>query len=624
MRVSVVINTYNRGPSLRRTLQALRYQSHDAFEVVVVNGPSTDETPAVLAEFAGAIRVGCCPEVHLSKSRNVGIGLAAGEVVAFIDDDAIPEPRWLEQLAAAYDGERVGGAGGIVYDHTGFRLQYRYAACDRLGGARFDVAPPFDALARPGADPFVYLQGTNCSFRRDCLVEIGGFDEEIEYFLDEVEVCLQMIDRGYELRPLPDAAVHHKYLASHLRTPDKVVLNPYPFAKNRSYFAYRHGLPGRSLREVRRALDAYADDLRRHCEVHFAAGRLDARQRAEFLAQLERGLSDGRSRGLAGARRGRALPPAEPGSFLPLPMLRPAGPRLRACLLDWDAGTSGPAASLAATLAGAGHEVHLLTLSPDHSRVDFEGGLWLHRLARPERWLPELAGVDAAPALARATAAYGEARRLRERGPLDLLAAPPTDCLALLCALDPERFPTVQTLPVTPGEQRLALPVEPEDAASFYRAVAARYAQGPALEADPVAGRLAGVLVEVAGLSPDAAARAATRLLDPDCYPVDHLAAVLRLLKAPDEEFLTESYRLLLGREPDREGLGNHLARLRDGMPRAMIVRDLALSEEARKAGLPVGWLEALGRRPWHRHVPRRAWGLVKRLARAALGKRGP
>src|SRR5438105_1407667 len=82
------------------------------------------------------------------------------------------------------------------------------------------------AFARPGADPFVYLQGTNASFRRRCLVEVGGFDEEIEYYLDEVEVCMRVLDRGHVIRPLAGAAVHHKYLASHLRSPQKVILNP--------------------------------------------------------------------------------------------------------------------------------------------------------------------------------------------------------------------------------------------------------------------------------------------------------------------------------------------------------------------------------------------------------------
>ena len=76
------------------------------------------------------------PRRHLSKSRNIGIEAAAGEVVAFIDDDAIPEPRWLEDLVAAYDAAEIAGVGGLVYDHTGCKLQYRYSVCDRLGEPR--------------------------------------------------------------------------------------------------------------------------------------------------------------------------------------------------------------------------------------------------------------------------------------------------------------------------------------------------------------------------------------------------------------------------------------------------------------------------------------------------------
>src|SRR5262245_33209990 len=122
MRVSVVINTYNRAASLRQTLRALRHQTFADFEVVVVTGPGSDDTEAVLNEFGGEVRSLRCPEVNLAVSRNLGIGAAAGDVVAFIDDDGVPDPLWLEELVAAYDDD-VAGAGGIVYDHTGYRLQ---------------------------------------------------------------------------------------------------------------------------------------------------------------------------------------------------------------------------------------------------------------------------------------------------------------------------------------------------------------------------------------------------------------------------------------------------------------------------------------------------------------------
>ena len=94
-RVSVVISTYNRALGLRTVLEGLRHQTYEDFEVVVVNGPSTDGTTAVLAEYGDRIRTGECREQSLTRSRNVGISIGSGDVVAFIDDDAIPEPGWI-------------------------------------------------------------------------------------------------------------------------------------------------------------------------------------------------------------------------------------------------------------------------------------------------------------------------------------------------------------------------------------------------------------------------------------------------------------------------------------------------------------------------------------------------
>ncbi|HEY8503827.1 MAG TPA: glycosyltransferase, partial [Gemmataceae bacterium] len=400
MRFSVVVNTYNRGPSLRKTLESLRHQVYEDFEVVVVNGPSGDSTAEVLAAFDGLVRVVECPEVHLSKSRNLGIEAAAGEVVAFIDDDAIPEPHWLADLAAAYADPRVCGAGGLVYDHTGVRYQYQYSVCDRLGSPRFETKPPPAECSRPGADPFVYLQGTNCSFRRDCLVAVGGFDEEIEYYLDETEVCLQMADHGFPLRPLPRAAVHHKYLASHIRNPNRRVLDPFSTVKNACYFALLHGRRTRPLREVLDYLSRYLGAVRDGAERAHAMGEITAPQLDHFLRRADEGVEVGIDRGLHQQRRRRRFPPRPAGEFLRFPTLRPDGRRLTVCFLsqEYPPGEFGGIGrlyhDLATGFAARGHEVHVVTRSPDDDRVDFEEGVWVHRLVPRE---PRLAELDAIP-----------------------------------------------------------------------------------------------------------------------------------------------------------------------------------------------------------------------------------
>src|SRR5262245_43262145 len=102
-RVSVVVNTINRAESLRRTLLSLLRLDYPEFEIVVVVGPSTDHTDAVVAEFAKTIKVARCEAANLSVSRNVGIRAASGEIVAFIDDDSVADPWWLDDIVPAFD-----------------------------------------------------------------------------------------------------------------------------------------------------------------------------------------------------------------------------------------------------------------------------------------------------------------------------------------------------------------------------------------------------------------------------------------------------------------------------------------------------------------------------------------
>jgi GT2 family glycosyltransferase len=235
--VSIVVNTDGRAAALRNTIESFRHLDYPNFEVVVVCGPTPDGTREVAQEYCakGWIKYFECPERNLSRSRNIGIRNAAGDIVAFIDDDGIPEPEWLTQLVPAFDDPTVGGAGGLVFDHTGYSYQYLYAACDRLGDAVLNLKEPADEFNFPLSEKFPYVQGTNSAFRRDALVAIGGFDEEYEFYLDETDVCCRMVDSGLKIRQLPNAAVHHKFLPSNIRNEFRVTTVKYPVIKNKIY-----------------------------------------------------------------------------------------------------------------------------------------------------------------------------------------------------------------------------------------------------------------------------------------------------------------------------------------------------------------------------------------------------
>ena len=112
---SVVVNTTDRAASLRTLLRALDHQSYPHFEVVVVVGPTKDNTLEILAEYGSRVQVLRCARANLSMSRNIGLAAASGDIVAFIDDDAAPSRNWLRQLRRIFADPNVAGSGGMVY-----------------------------------------------------------------------------------------------------------------------------------------------------------------------------------------------------------------------------------------------------------------------------------------------------------------------------------------------------------------------------------------------------------------------------------------------------------------------------------------------------------------------------
>lgn len=385
MFVSVIVCTYNRSESLRSTLSSLALQRHTDFEVVVVNGPSTDDTKEVVAAYGDQVRLVDNPLANLSVSRNLGITAAAGEIVAFIDDDALPEPSWLEQALPAFDAPDVGGVGGVVVDHTGMGFQYKYSASTRFGEPLFSMDGSFEACSVPGAAIFPYLQGTNALFRRSALAEVGMFDEVFDFYLDEVDVCCRLVDAGYVLRQLPDAAVHHKSLPSARRNERRAVTNWSSTVRNHVYFGYRHALVGAQERDVLEQADRFIARVLRDAEHHERNGGAPEghveRTRAQCAAARAAGIA------LSRERADMRLEPVELDrpdfvrfqSKREQPALRLAlvGPSLSGSPFGGD----DPLVAVSRELAQLGHEVRFLTSTSGVETLDLELGVWVHRLA---------------------------------------------------------------------------------------------------------------------------------------------------------------------------------------------------------------------------------------------------
>ncbi len=196
-RISVVVCSYNGARTIQDCFEGLVQLHYPDYEVIVVNDGSTDET-AKIAEKYG-FRLISTENRGLSNARNTGLDAATGAIVAYIDDDARPDPHWLSYLALTF----------LETTHVG------------VGGP--NIAPPGDgAIAEcvanaPGGPVHVLLSdreaehipGCNMAFRRAALKAIGGFDPRFRAAGDDVDVCWRLQERGWTLGFSPSAVVWH-------------------------------------------------------------------------------------------------------------------------------------------------------------------------------------------------------------------------------------------------------------------------------------------------------------------------------------------------------------------------------------------------------------------------------
>mgnify|MGYP001218696585 CR=1 FL=1 len=308
LRFSVVICTANRAAHLRTLLYNLQRQTYPHFEVIVVVGPSQDDTPVVLQEFADRIRVANCPVYNLSASRNIGIEAAAGDVVAFLDDDSMPGLTWLAQLAEALSAGGVAGAGGKVYriwPNGDGDIQFLNGMSSVMGDddAVRQVDGPLPAGDIPAGWWFPRLTGGNMAYFRDALVAVGGFDERFAYMFEEADLAVRLGQAGYCLRPLTGATVYHFPAGGPNRQPQTLNVNWYAWLRGVIYFALKNGraaagLSGALARSVQHCFSIF-----RQVSDYESAQKIGAARRKDVYRQLIKGALWGFFVGLVGTRQ---------------------------------------------------------------------------------------------------------------------------------------------------------------------------------------------------------------------------------------------------------------------------------------------------------------------------------
>lgn len=218
MKITVILCTHNRCDSLAKAMESIAVQrlpNPVKWEVVVVDNNSCDQTREVVADFRrrypDRFHYLFEPEPGKSHALNSGIRAASGEILAFMDDDVIVDPMWLQNLTTAMDSAAWQGAGGRISPHSEFSpppwlaIEERYALAPL---AMFDLGDDARELTEP---PF----GTNMAFRKAMFQKHGGFRTDLgprpgSMIRDEdTEFGRRLLAAGEGLRYEPSAIVYH-------------------------------------------------------------------------------------------------------------------------------------------------------------------------------------------------------------------------------------------------------------------------------------------------------------------------------------------------------------------------------------------------------------------------------
>jgi O-antigen biosynthesis protein len=196
-RVSVVVCSHNGARTIRNTCDALTRVDYPDVEVIVVDDGSGDATATIAAEYG--FTVISTENQGLGAARNTGAAAATGEYVAYLDDDAFPDPHWLKYLVHTFESGGHAAAGGPnIPPPAGPSVSKSVARSP--GG-------PIHVLLDDNCAE--HLPGCNLAVRRTTMDALGGFDPQFRLAGDDVDYCWRILDAQETIGYAPGAMVWH-------------------------------------------------------------------------------------------------------------------------------------------------------------------------------------------------------------------------------------------------------------------------------------------------------------------------------------------------------------------------------------------------------------------------------
>lgn len=215
---SVIIVSWNAIDHLKTFLPSVASTDHPDFEIILADNASNDGSADWVR--TNLSNVGICTfdkNYGYCGGNNRAVSYAKGEILVFLNNDVQVDPDWLTHLSRCFDRnettaavqpkmrsytdpkyfEYAGAAGGFI-DKYGFPF---------CRGRLFDTLEKDEGQYDDNADIF-WASGAALAIRKDVFCELGGFDEDFEFHMEEVDLCWRLWSRGFKVQFCPKSVVY--------------------------------------------------------------------------------------------------------------------------------------------------------------------------------------------------------------------------------------------------------------------------------------------------------------------------------------------------------------------------------------------------------------------------------
>lgn len=203
--MSIIIPVRNRPHQIQKCLQSLLSLDYPEAkrEIIVVDDASEDSTTQVIAGYA--VKLLSLPQPSgPAACRNQAIEETSGELLAFIDSDAVAHPRWLADLVPSFTDPKVGAVGGVVEPLSIDSAIQRY---EKVKSPLYQGDKAREVHPRSSVS---YLATCNLIVRKTALQQIGGFNASL-IFGEDVDLLWRLSDKDYKTLYLPEGKVYHHH-----------------------------------------------------------------------------------------------------------------------------------------------------------------------------------------------------------------------------------------------------------------------------------------------------------------------------------------------------------------------------------------------------------------------------